>query len=163
MRLRLSEAEVAIDAIHAKLAALNEAAAVKSPCDCVIVAANASPGNTVLAGNWIYSVRPNTVTPKIEALIPAADVSGWTIGAPARIVLTEGSATGRLERLSFDPQPDLVGLPDDLVKLNRKFATATIALDRDIDLSLIGTPAEVILPRNPIATAQARLDSVIGR
>jgi multidrug resistance efflux pump len=163
MQLHLSEAEAAIDAIHAKLTAVNEAAEVKSPCDCVVIAANAKPGDTVLAGNWIYSVRPKTVTPKIEALIPAADVSGWTIGAPARIILTQGSATGRLERLSFDLQPDLVGLPHELVKTNRKFAIATIALDQDIDLTLIGTPAEVVLPRNPLPTALARLQSVIGQ
>jgi multidrug resistance efflux pump len=163
MQLHLSEAEAAIDAIHAKLTAVNEAAEVKSPCDCVVIAANAKPGDTVLAGSGIYSVRPKTVTPKIAALIPAADVSGWIIGAPARIVLTQGSATGRLERLSFDLQPDLVGLPDELIKANRKFAMATIALDQDIDLALISTPAEVVLRRNPLPTAQARLRSVIGQ
>jgi hypothetical protein len=41
--------------------------------------------------------------------------------------------------------------------------TATIALDRDVDLALVGTPAEVVLARNPIATARAKLRTIIGQ
>jgi multidrug resistance efflux pump len=162
-RLRIAEAEASLGAIHARLAALNEATEIRSPCDCAIVAANARPGDTVLPGGWVYSLRPNWAKAKVAALIPPNDVSGWTVGAPVQVVVTDGWTTGRIERLSFDTQRNLVGFPDEVVKADPLLVTATIALDRDVDLALVGTPAEVVLARNPIATARAKLRTIFGQ
>jgi hypothetical protein len=108
-------------------------------------------------------LRPKRAKTKVAALIPADDVSGWTVGAPAQVVVTDGWTNGRIERLSLDTQRNLVGFPDEVVKADRLLVTATIALDRDVDLALVGTPAEVVLARNPIATARAKLRTIIGQ
>jgi len=83
------------------------------------------------------------------------------IGSRATVVLSTGDIVkGEVERISFDIEPHLVGLPDDLITADRKFAVAVVALDAPTQVP-IGTPVEVYLKSSPVSKLLARLASLM--
>ena len=161
MMLRVAQAEASVNATQAELTALEEAMTLHSPCHCELLNVNVWPGDTVTLGTRLYALRELGQPSKVGALIPTEKVDGLIIGSRATVVLSTGDTVkGVVERISFDIEPHLVGLPDDLMTADRKFAIAVVALDAPVQVP-IGSPVEVYLKSSPVSKLLARLASLV--
>jgi multidrug resistance efflux pump len=162
MMLRVAQAEATVNATQAELTALEEAMTLYSPCHCELLTVNVWPGDTVMLGTRLYTLRELGQPSKVGALIPTEKVDGLIIGSRATVVLSTGNIVkGEVERISFDIEPHLVGLPDDLITADRRFAIAVVALDAPVQVP-IGTPVEVYLKSSPVSKFLARLASLMA-
>jgi len=162
MMLRVAQAEATVNATQAQLTALEDAMALHSPCHCELLNVNVWPGDTVTLGMRLYTLRELGYPSKVGALIPTEKVDGLISGSRATVVLSTGDIVkGKVERISFDTELHLVGLPDDVITADRKLAVAIVALDAPVQVP-IGTPVEVYLKSSPVSKLLARLASLIG-
>jgi hypothetical protein len=159
MMLRVAQAEATVNATQAQLTTLEEAMTLRSPCHCELLNVNVWPGDTVTLGTRLYTLGELGHPSKVGALIPTEKVDGLITGSRATVVLSTGDIVkGEVERISFDTEPHLVGLPD-VITADRKFAVAIVALDAPVQVP-IGTPAEVYLKSSPLSKLLARLVSL---
>jgi hypothetical protein len=115
----------------------------------------------VTPGTRLYTLGELGQPGKVGALIPTEKVDGLFIGSRATVVLSTGEIVkGKVERISFEIEPHLVGLPDDLITADRKYAIAVVALDAPVQVP-IGTPVEVYLKSSPVSKFLARLASLM--
>ena len=161
MMLRVAQAEATVNATQAELTALEQAMTLQSPCHCELLNVNVWPGDTVTPGTRLYTLGELGQPGKVGALIPTEKVDGLFIGSRATVVLSTGEIVkGKVERISFEIEPHLVGLPDDLITADRKYAIAVVALDAPVQVP-IGTPVEVYLKSSPVSKFLARLASLM--
>jgi multidrug resistance efflux pump len=161
MMLRVAQAEATVNATQAQLTALQGAMTLRSPCHCELLNVNVWPGDAVTLGTRLYTLRELGHPSKVGALIPTEKVDGLLTGSRATVVLSTGEIVkGEVERISFDSELHLVGLPD-VITADRKFAVAIVALDAPVQVP-IGTPVEVYLKSSPMSKLLARLVSLFG-
>jgi len=166
MAVRIAQAQATVSTIREQLKAIDKSTEVRSPCHCRIVTTSARPGDTIVAGTRLFTLRDLDVTSEkqeiIQALLPIDKVDGLTVGSGATAVLSTGKiTTGRLERIMFENDPHLVGLPDETITAERKYAIATIRLYEPID-GQVGVPANVFFRARPLTNVMARLISLVG-
>jgi multidrug resistance efflux pump len=143
---------------------ISRATQISSPCDCVVYARAASPGEVVETGAPVYSLRAKDDVVTVEALFSADDTAGLTIGGTATVSLPKGRVTGRLEALSYEePQGARLGLfslsqvAATAVAGEPRLVRATIAVPNFKSPAEVGTPAEVAIRSNPLRRAFNRV------
>lgn len=163
MLARVEEAEDAVAAAQRTIEALEQTRDVTSPCECVVHAFAAQPGDTVQSGALIYSLRPLSGVPVVDALFEPSQTHELSVGSPVTIALPTGMVGGHLERIQFDePQTQRLGLPPS-IGLTERMAKATIRTDVSLDPAVTGTPARVTMRGNPLPGMMARLGALFAR
>ena len=165
MRARIDAAQLAVTTTERKLDALGAATSITSPCDCVVRAVMATPGEIVAAGALVYALSPRTAPPEIAALVASDRVHELRPGAFAIIALPDRWIKGRLLSISYlGANAARIGLPSrsDVVGNDEveRMATAIIRPDESIDASQIGSPVRAYMASNPLQAAFARFAMV---
>ncbi|MBX9842293.1 MAG: HlyD family efflux transporter periplasmic adaptor subunit [Xanthobacteraceae bacterium] len=161
--IKIAQAENSLNGLQTQLNVLEGATALRSPCHCKLGLVNAPPGATVTTGTPLFTLLESGKQSTVQALIPIDKVAGLSIGSPAAVVLNSDTVKGRLERISFDPDPHQIGLPEEVINADRKYAIATIALPEGIGPVLVGTPAKVFLGVSPFSNLKARVMMIVPR
>jgi len=162
MLARVQEAEGAVTEAQRTIAALEHIQEIASPCDCVIHAFAARPGDTVQSGALIYSLRPLSGIPVVDALFEPSQTHELSVGSPVTVAFPTGVIGGHLERIQFDePQTQRLGLPPSM-GLTERMAKATIRTDVALDPATTGTPARVTVRGNPLPGMMARLGALFA-
>ena len=162
MGARVDAAKAAVTATDRRLNALAEATRIISPCDCIVHAVMATPGDVVSAGASVYSLRPRAAAPDIDALVSSERVHELRPGALAIVAFPDHSVTGRLRSISYlESNSARLGLPQKAGSATddggARMATAIIVPDEKIDGALVGTPVRVYIESNPLTASSARL------
>ena len=164
--VRVASAQSEISTAGRTLRALEESTLVTSPCDCIVQAVAAKPGDVVTAGSLVYTLRPRGAAPLVEALVPADHVHELVPGASVTIAFANRTVKGRLEKVSYDePSSMRIGLPagtESVSASGERYAKAVISVKSGIDARLVGTPVEVVISSNPIGALFARIATLFG-
>jgi biotin carboxyl carrier protein len=162
MRARVNEADAAVRANESNINALDNATRILSPCDCVVHAVMATPGDVVEAGTLVYALRPRSTAPEVDALFSAQRGHELRSGATAVIALPDRWVRGRVRSMSYlAGNSARIGLPQKVDAATgdsgQQLATATIVPDEPIDAALIGSPVTAYIASNPFGSLGAHI------
>ena len=165
MRARVDAAAAAVAATDRRLSAVADSTRIVSPCDCIVQAVMASPGDVVAAGALVQALRPRNTAPAVDALIPSDRVHELRAGAFAIISLPDRWIRGRLQSISYlGASSTRLGLPQkaDLAQSGNgeRVATAIVVPDEKLDAALVGSPVRVYVASNPLQSVIARVAMV---
>lgn len=148
----------AVEAAQSKVNALQQqvqALTVISPCDCIITAATAHPGESLKLDDIVYQLRPaNDNQNLIEALVPQEDVDKLAVGKKADVRLADYDQllSGRIVAINrSSSREQRAGLPDKL-QADPGYAMVLLSLDRGLANKEVGLPAQVKFKTNSILT-----------
>lgn len=145
--IKLAEASVGIARARVQaLSAQIEGSTVRAPCDCVVHAVGAQPGEWVTKGHLVYRLHHTDVPGLLlEALVLQEVASAISIGATADILLADRDQvlSGRVVEINrTGPREKRTGLPVPPAESER-YAAVLIALPKEVPDAAVGLPARV--------------------
>lgn len=119
-----------------------QAMEILSPCDCIVMNATASNGNTVFSGENIMTLVPSNARPWILAEIEADKAIRLADKTPVEVRIAGSNIPyqGFIQSTRSDMQDNSPVLPG----MQRKPAQVKIALQQKIPVDFIGRPARAV-------------------
>ena len=140
------------DVLYAIDTSDGETLTIAMPCDCTARPINATPGDTVLAGDAVIAVAPGDAGLVIEAEVPRALIYEIERAGGVRAELSDGTTfTAALAEGAHIPAG---GAPDD-------YATLTFMPDAPLPAEAAGRIARLSVSHDPFAQARSRADAAL--
>ncbi len=140
------------DVLYAIDTSDGETLTIAMPCDCAARPINATPGDTVLAGDAVVAVAPGDAGLVVEAEIPRALIYEIERAGGVSAELSDGTTfTAALAEGAHIPAG---GAPDD-------YATLTFTPDAPLPAEAAGRIARLAVSHDPFAQARSRADAAL--